>query len=125
MGCAGSSSAATLIDDLDRSPTVSQASACGSTGINQDCSLVSCPFDGRDNEALLGVFDGHGEQAEQISAWVRDELPGRLVAQRSKLVLDPCSAIAQTVHASMPTRSMHSATPDCSIARTHISHADR
>ncbi|KAJ1625465.1 phosphatase 2C-like domain-containing protein [Pavlovales sp. CCMP2436] len=46
--------------------------------INQDRAVAMHPFHNDAKCTLLGVYDGHGKQGEQVSAFVKEHLPGMI-----------------------------------------------
>ena len=64
---------------------------------NQDRGLVCWPFNNSPDEALLCIFDGHGEHGEQVAGWASEEIAGRLEAKRSMLAMDPLRCLKETV----------------------------
>lgn len=54
--------------------------------INQDRGLITWPFNGSYNQALVCVFDGHGINGERISDWCVEQITGRLEANRTELL---------------------------------------
>lgn len=62
--------------------------------INQDRALALHPFNGDPKCALLGVFDGHGKQGEQVSTFVKQHLPG-LIEKHPLLLTKPAQALKE------------------------------
>jgi len=56
---------------------------------NQDYGIVCWPFNGKSSEALLAVFDGHGELGHEVSKFCAEQLPALLIANAEKLAEDP------------------------------------
>ena len=69
----------------------------GVAKINQDRGVVCWPYNDSFNEALLCIFDGHGEHGERVAGWASDEVAGRLEARRTQLHTDPLRCLSETV----------------------------
>ena len=72
-------------------------SSAGAPKANQDCGVVCWPFNNSRDEALLCIFDGHGEHGERVAGWASDEVAGRLEARRTQLHTDPLRCLSETV----------------------------
>lgn len=62
--------------------------------INQDRAVALHPFAGDAKMTLLGVYDGHGKQGEQVSAFVKEHLPG-LIERHPLLLTKPAQALKE------------------------------
>jgi serine/threonine protein phosphatase PrpC len=62
--------------------------------INQDRAVAIHPFNGDEKCTLLGVYDGHGKQGEQVSAFVKEHLP-RLIEKHPLLNTKPAIALKE------------------------------
>lgn len=60
--------------------------------INQDRAVALHPFASDNEMALLGVYDGHGKQGEQVSAFVKEQLPG-IIERHPLLLTQPAQAL--------------------------------
>lgn len=62
--------------------------------INQDRAVAIHPFNGDSKCCLLGVYDGHGKQGEQVSAFVKEHLPG-MIERHPLLATKPAIALKE------------------------------
>lgn len=65
--------------------------------INQDRGMCCFPFNGTHNQALLCVFDGHGQAGERVSEWCTQQLPARLEADRDSLLTDTVNTLSRNI----------------------------
>ncbi len=66
--------------------------------VNQDRFVIRWALGGRENVALFGVFDGHGEHGHHVSEFVKRALPRHLAA-RKDIESDTPNAIFQATAA--------------------------
>jgi serine/threonine protein phosphatase PrpC len=82
----------------------------GPTGmgkINQDRGCIAWPFNGSYSEALLAIFDGHGEHGEKVSEMCVTELARALEDDSASLAAEPLACLKRNVAAHDKTRSLH------------------
>ncbi|CAN0212149.1 unnamed protein product, partial [Discosporangium mesarthrocarpum] len=76
---------------------------------NQDRGLVAHPTMGRSDQAIFGIFDGHGENGEHVASYTAMEIPLRL-GQHMEIEDDPTMALKdvyQDISSSLPEAGIH------------------
>ena len=66
--------------------------------INQDRGVVVWPFNGSFNEALLCVFDGHGQNGELVAEYCLRRLPKLLAEAPGRLADDPAALLRDAIN---------------------------
>jgi len=69
--------------------------ALGASKINQDRGVVCWPYNGSPSEALLCIFDGHGQHGEKLSELCVRRLPTTIINDGG-LAADPGSALSRS-----------------------------